>query len=160
TAGRPVESHPPGRAAPDLRLLQEHSTRRRVLAAGRGVHRGTFRRPLHARHLPLLLRACDEATRRSPTRAGPRREHVAVAISKSLAGDVVNITAGADELLHRGPTTRVLRRRRRDGSRWIYKELLGPEAAERARREIHLLERIEGVAGVPRLAPTPAGGHA
>ncbi|WP_170130647.1 trifunctional serine/threonine-protein kinase/ATP-binding protein/sensor histidine kinase [Sphaerotilus hippei] len=62
-------------------------------------------------------------------------------------------TADTDVLLHRSTTLRVLRQTRPDGTTVICKQAFGPQARMRLRNERRVLERLAGVAGVPRLAP-------
>ncbi|HKS98443.1 MAG TPA: hypothetical protein VJT31_02845, partial [Rugosimonospora sp.] len=58
------------------------------------------------------------------------------------------------EELYDSERTRVVRvRPEGSSSTVVYKQPLGPRAAERLRHERAILERLAGVAGVPRLAP-------
>lgn len=58
-----------------------------------------------------------------------------------------------DELVYLSARTRVVRVRLPDGAgSVVFKALSGPDALERRRHEIRILERLAGIEGVPRLA--------
>ena len=70
--------------------------------------------------------------------------------------DPANLSAGTTrEVLHQSATSLVVRLRPASGASVIYKEPLGPDAAQRLRHERRILARLAGVQGVPRLAHVP-----
>jgi len=70
--------------------------------------------------------------------------------------DPANLSAGAArEVLHQSATSLVVRLRPASGASVIYKEPLGPDAAQRLRHERRILARLAGVQGVPHLAAVP-----
>ena len=60
---------------------------------------------------------------------------------------------GREDVLYDSAETRIYRLHLADGGSVICKEPRGPGAAQRLRHEREILERLEGVTGVPRLAP-------
>jgi diguanylate cyclase (GGDEF)-like protein len=70
------------------------------------------------------------------------------------------VRVSLDEVLYESDRTRVVRAPLPDGSgHVVFKQPRGARAAERLRHELSILERLDGVDGVPRLAgvPAPAG---
>jgi len=61
----------------------------------------------------------------------------------------------AREVLHQSATSLVVRLRPASGASIIYKEPLGPDAAQRLRHERRILGRLAGVQGVSQLALVP-----
>jgi serine/threonine protein kinase len=63
-------------------------------------------------------------------------------------------TGGSEEALYDTERTRVVRVRSADGLRSVIrKQPVGSGAADRLRRELSVLRRLDGVAGTPQLAP-------
>jgi len=58
-----------------------------------------------------------------------------------------------EETLYRSKRSLVVRRRASGGDTVVCKESLGPSAAEQSGRERRLLEQLQGLPGVPQLAP-------
>lgn len=70
--------------------------------------------------------------------------------------DPANLSAGATrEVLHQSATSLVVRLCLPSGDKVIYKEPLGPDAAQRLCHERKILARIAGIQGAPRLAAVP-----
>ena len=66
-------------------------------------------------------------------------------------------TGWSEEVLYASERTRVVRVRSADGSRSVIrKQPLGSGAADRLRREMSVLRRLDGVEGTPQLAPGTA----
>jgi diguanylate cyclase (GGDEF)-like protein len=71
------------------------------------------------------------------------------------------LAVGREEVLYQSNRTRVVRLARPDGAgTMIRKETLGPGAVQRIRHEAAILERLDGVDGVPRVLDVPAAGSA
>jgi diguanylate cyclase (GGDEF)-like protein len=71
------------------------------------------------------------------------------------------LAVGREEVLHQSSRTRVVRLARPDGAGTVIrKETLGPGAVQRIRHEAAILERLDGVDGVPRVLDVPGAGGA
>jgi diguanylate cyclase (GGDEF)-like protein len=71
----------------------------------------------------------------------------------------VLVRAESTEVLYDSERTRVVRVHPDDGSAPVVrKQPLGPSAAERLRNEFDVLRRLDGVVGIPRLAPEATDG--
>jgi len=71
-----------------------------------------------------------------------------------ISSDAITDGAGSSEVLYASPSTRIVRVEEASGAgRLVWKEYLGPHAAQRLRNEKNLLTRLADIEGVAQLAP-------